>query len=236
MKDPAFLFYPGDWMGGTQWMTFEQKGCYMELLILQFNTGKFTESQAKQVLSICFDVACILLKQKFVFDGEFYFNERLKTEIDKRKIYTESRRINGLTPKNSNKHMHKHMEDENRNEVYSILLNKVLSENSILLPDGFELLILEWLKYKSEKGQSYKPTGLKTFINGFLKNSNGDIKTGREMIDYSMSNNWAGLFKDNSKQITHEIKTQNSNILPFDAKPENMTPEQAEHFKRLTIH
>lgn len=125
MKDPAFLFYPGDWMGGTQWLTFEQKGCYMELLILQFNVGKFTESQAKQVLSICFDHAWIMLKQKFIFEDGLYWNERLKLEIEKRKKYSESRRNNGLQKKTKSKktkkHMPKHMEDENDNEDVVII-------------------------------------------------------------------------------------------------------------------
>lgn len=212
MKDPAFLFYPGDWMGGTQWMTFEQKGCYMELLILQFNTGKFSESQAKQVLSICFDVAWPMLKQKFVFDGEYYCNERLNVEITKRKQFSESRRINGLATKKPKKAYAKHMEDENRNESYRILFDKVLSENSILLPEGFDLLILEWLKYKSEKRQSYKETGLKTFIRGFIKDSNSDLQTGRGMLDYSMAKNYDGLFSD-KKQPSASQCIPNASII-----------------------
>lgn len=118
-KDPAFLFYPGDWMGGTQWMTHEQKGCYMDLLVLQFNTGQFTEAQAKQVLSICFDVAWPMLKQKFIKDGEYYYNGRLRDEIEKRRNFSESRRLNASNPKKKKKayakHMHKHMEDEDEN-------------------------------------------------------------------------------------------------------------------------
>lgn len=118
MKDPAFLFYPGDWMGGTQWFTFEQKGCYMELLVLQFNTWEFTESQAKQVLSICFDKYWDLLKQKFVCENGVYYNQRLRDEIVKRKKFSESRRINGLKPKTSKikeEAYAQHMEDENEN-------------------------------------------------------------------------------------------------------------------------
>ena len=38
-KDPAFLFYPNDYIGGTMGMTFEEKGAYIELLMLQFNRG-----------------------------------------------------------------------------------------------------------------------------------------------------------------------------------------------------
>ena len=27
-KDPTFLFYTGDWLGGTMVLTRHQKGCY----------------------------------------------------------------------------------------------------------------------------------------------------------------------------------------------------------------
>lgn len=125
-KDPAFLFYPNDYLGGTMGMTLEQKGCYMELLMMQFNHGKFTEAQAKQVLSICFDVAWATIKQKFETDGTYYWNKRLAEEIQKRRKFTESRRLNALNPKKtkpelkaSAKHMHKHMENENENENIS---------------------------------------------------------------------------------------------------------------------
>ena len=81
-------------------------------------------------------------------------------------------------------------------ENYILLLKKVLEKNSIILPEKFDILILEWLKYKSEKGQSYKETGLKTLIKTFLKDSNEDYETGRAMLDYSMSKNYTGLFKE----------------------------------------
>lgn len=90
-------------------------------------------------------------------------------------------------------------ENENENGIeisYKGVLKKVIEENNISLPPGFEPLILEWLKYKSEKGQSYKETGLKTLIKTFLKESDSNSKTGRAMLDYSMSNNYAGLFKE----------------------------------------
>lgn len=119
-KDPAFLFYPGDWLGGTQWMTMEQKGCYISLLVLQFDCYEFTEAQAKQVLSICFDVAWPMLMQKFRKEGDFFHNERLREEMIRRKKFTESRRVNGLSQKKARSTSEafdeasaKHMEDEN---------------------------------------------------------------------------------------------------------------------------
>jgi len=118
-KDPAFLFYPGDWLGGTMGMTFEQKGCYLELLMMQFNHGKFTELQAKQALSICFDNAWPMLKNKFIQENGYYYNERLQEEVNRRKNYIESRRYAGLTPKKKKayaKHTHKRSENENEDE------------------------------------------------------------------------------------------------------------------------
>jgi len=142
-KDPAFLFYPGDWLSGTMYLTHEQKGAYMDLLILQFNCSKFTEAQAKQVLSICFDVAWPMLKQKFKFEGNLYFNERLALEIEKRKNFTQSRRDNAsgtkkdksteIKPIKNKKHMLEHMEDENINEDIDMINNDLKEKKSELI-------------------------------------------------------------------------------------------------------
>ena len=102
----------------------------------------------------------------------------------------------------------KSIEDENGIVLYKELLLRVISENSICLPDGFDLLILEWLKYKSEKRQSYKETGLKTFVNKFLKDSEKSVKIGREMLDHSMSKNYDGLFREKSNSKQEQPKQQ----------------------------
>jgi uncharacterized protein YdaU (DUF1376 family) len=128
-RDPAFLFYPNDYLGGTMGMSFEMKGAYIDLLIFQFNNHQFTEAQAKQVLSICFIGVWEVLKNKFKKDGEYYFNERLRNEIDKRKAFSESRRINALHPKKPRKAYAKHMGNENRNRNKSKIIN---------LNEGFE--------------------------------------------------------------------------------------------------
>lgn len=90
-KDPAFLFYPGDWLGGTLGMTFEEKGAYLDLLIYQFNRGAFSEKQAISVLRNT--VLWETLKSKFRFDGALYSNNKLQEEKERRQKYTESRRL-----------------------------------------------------------------------------------------------------------------------------------------------
>lgn len=124
-KDPAFLFYPSDWISGTMYFNFEQKGAYFELLMLQFNKGKFTETQAQHVLNICYSYVWPVIKEKFQNDGEFYWNERLDIEKEKRKSFCDSRKAN-KTAKNNvtydityEKHMMQHMENENINRIVS---------------------------------------------------------------------------------------------------------------------
>jgi len=110
-KDPAFLFYPNDFMSGTQFFTDEQVGKYIRLLIAQHQIGHLEE---KHMLQICktYDKDIFF---KFVKDinGKFY-NERLDYEIDKRKKYTESRSKNRTSKKNISSTYEKHMENENR--------------------------------------------------------------------------------------------------------------------------
>lgn len=120
MKDPAFLFYPNDYLGGTMGMSFEQKGAYIDLLMLQFNRGHMTEHMIRQVVGQLWDT----LKDKFKQDENGnYFNERLEYEQNRRCNYTLTRR-NNLKGNNQFKkdstqttsHMSNHMENENRIE------------------------------------------------------------------------------------------------------------------------
>jgi len=98
-KDPAFLFYPGDWNLGTMHLTLIEKGAYMELLMLQFARDQFTIAHAKHMLGGSFELVWPSLEEKFETDGTYYWNKRLKEEKEKRIRFTESRRSNASTPK-----------------------------------------------------------------------------------------------------------------------------------------
>lgn len=131
-KDPAFLFYPGDWLGGTMGMTIEQKGAYFELLIFQFNNGRFTEAQAQQVLSTCFASVWQVVCKKFAKDGDLYWNQRLEDEMIKRKKFSESRKKNAIGHKKQEKPAEayaQHMENENRNEDWIIWGNAIIEKS-----------------------------------------------------------------------------------------------------------
>ena len=65
-------------------------------------------------------------------------------------------------------------------------------ENSV--EESFKPIMRDWCAYKREKGQSYKPTGLKACYAKLLKLSNSNSDTARQIIEQSMASNWAGLF------------------------------------------
>jgi uncharacterized protein YdaU (DUF1376 family) len=120
-KDPAFLFYPNDYIGGTMGMTFEEKGAYIEILMLQFNRGHMTSHMIGQLVGQLWDS----IKCKFVQDEQgLWYNIRLDQEKDKRMSFTQSRRnnIKGLN-QHTIGHMTSHMEDVNEDVNRNI--NKV---------------------------------------------------------------------------------------------------------------
>lgn len=128
-KDPAFLFYTGDFSTGTQFMSDEQIGKYIRLLMAQHQHGRLSE---KQVIFICKnndpEVMCKFKKD----DDGFFYNERLEKEINKRKAFSESRSKNkaGKT-KNTSISYDNHMENKDK-DIIKDNKNKDVIENVII--------------------------------------------------------------------------------------------------------
>lgn len=117
-KDPAFLFYPNDYLGGTMGMTFEEKGAYIDLLMLQFNRGHMTEHMIGHTVGQLWKN----IKDKFIQDPTgLWYNVRLDEEKSKRMAFTQSRRnnIKGVN-QHTLGHMTSHMENVIVNEDKNI--------------------------------------------------------------------------------------------------------------------
>ena len=117
-KDPAFLFYPNDYLGGTMGMTFEEKGAYIDLLMLQFNRGHMTEHMIGHTVGQLWKN----IKDKFIQDPTgLWYNVRLDEEKSKRMAFTQSRRnnIKGVN-QHTLGHMTSHMDNVNENEDKNI--------------------------------------------------------------------------------------------------------------------
>lgn len=64
---------------------------------------------------------------------------------------------------------------------------------SIVAPQMLEP-VETWLAYKKEKGQTYKPTGFKTFYKKLCELSGNNPQVAMAIIEQSMQNNYAGIF------------------------------------------
>ena len=115
-KDPAFLFYYQDFLVGTTFMNYEERGAYITLLCFQAAKGPLSEADIlKKIPSPIWQAICC----KFVCKDGRYLNERLAKEITKRQLYCQNRRENLHMGKHMAKHMKgamtAHMENENEN-------------------------------------------------------------------------------------------------------------------------
>jgi hypothetical protein len=91
-KDPAVLFYTSDYLTGTRLFNYEQKGRYTDLLFLQHQTGHIEENDFKTISN---NDPKIEIKFKKDNHGKYY-NQRMDEEIEKRKLFTESRRYSAM--------------------------------------------------------------------------------------------------------------------------------------------
>ena len=125
MAEFAFLFYPGDWLGGTMGMSFEEKGAYLEILVMQWNCHRISETYAKRLVG---EELWLRISHKFEADGNGFFNKRLETEKIKRRQHSEKQ------SDNARKRWEKEvsignatampLEDENINENVSVSVLK----------------------------------------------------------------------------------------------------------------
>jgi uncharacterized protein YdaU (DUF1376 family) len=162
-KDPAFLFYPNDWLGGTLGMTFEEKGAYMELLMLQFNRGHMTNDMIAQTVGQLFGQ----IQDKFIQDEQgLWFNARLEYEKNRRKKYVESRANNKSGENQHTKkekkeagHMTNHTKGHMENENLYIDINKNNSSNISNISTNDIIINSNNLKSEKEKKIEKKEKG-----------------------------------------------------------------------------
>jgi hypothetical protein len=207
-KDPAFLFYPGDWLGGTIGMTLEEKGAYIEVLILQFNRGHMSEHMIERIIGHNWQH----IKQKFKQDSQgLFYNERLEFEKNKRQNYTESRRGNRLSKKDEEEqteiqskksghkinistsydsHMLQHMENENENEN--------INANELSIYPFSENFMQHWNEWKAYRFQQHRfkyksPSSEQSAFNLLVKKANQSESLAIDILNYTMAHGWRML-------------------------------------------
>lgn len=218
-KDPAFLFYSGDFLAGTFTMNDDQVGKYIRLLCLQHQKENHILSE-KDMLNICksYDEDIFTKFQKSE-TGHFY-NKRLNDEISKREKYSESRRTNRKSIKkdeNEVKDMNnicstydEHMENENENTP-SLFEKGVQGEKPkwaekfkhfkpflvypFEYPEFAEAWDL-WISYKSEQHRfSYKKIGEQAALKDIANLSSGNLYHAIELIHNAIAKGHKGIYQ-----------------------------------------
>lgn len=207
-KDPAFLFYPGDWLGGTMTFNRHHKGAYIDLLMAQFNSGPLSHEDVKDVLKE--DYATMWeqkLKPKFKTDADGkFFNQKLFEEQSKRKSFSESRRNNLKSEIHTDSHMKPHM------SKHMVIVNEIVNDNKIYNESSneFKKAFFEFMMYRIEIKKPYKSTkSLEGQINELKKFNDA---TAIAMINQSINNQWQGIFP--LKNITQNDKTIRADFKP----------------------
>ena len=84
-KDFWFKFYPQKWLAGTAFMTFEERGFYLHLLMLQHQSGHIPEKTVRFLLGSSSVSVWDTVSEKFVQDEHGnYYNEFLEEQIAER--------------------------------------------------------------------------------------------------------------------------------------------------------
>ncbi len=90
-KDPAFLFYPGDFLMGVSDLTMEERGQLITLLSMHHQKGRLSKKSIDvAVPNVSKDVLA-----KFSIDQKgLYYNKRLEEEADKRRKHCQKQSHN----------------------------------------------------------------------------------------------------------------------------------------------
>ena len=78
------------------------------------------------------------------------------------------------------------------------------------MDENYKPIVEDWLKYKKERGESYKPIGLKKMIENLVKMSENSPVLARAIVDRSITNNWAGLFELKPDEKEKALKFENN--------------------------
>lgn len=79
-KDPAILFYTSDFLTGTMFMSNEQVGIYIRLLLAQHQHGGLIDKQSFESAIMGSDI----IRKKFIETKDGFYNERMMLEMHKR--------------------------------------------------------------------------------------------------------------------------------------------------------
>lgn len=215
-KDPAFLFYPGDYLRDTQCLSEKAQVAYDRIMCehmrniclrqeqLNFFTKKLNDDEKAELLFL-------LQEEKGCF-----FIPWIRESIIKRREYSESRRKNRIkdmkTYVKDMKTYDEHMEIENEIEIENI--NKKEKEKEKIDFSALEekelISVLEnFIQHRKEIKKPLTQRALNLIIKQL---NNYPVNVAIEMVETSIKNGWQGIFELKPPPLKKE-KTRRNEIL-----------------------
>ena len=203
-KDPAFLFYPGDYLRDTQNLGEAAQVAYDRIMCEHMRNICITQQQLNFFTKRMSDDE----KDELMFvieecEGGFHI-PWVSESITKRRAYSESRRNNrkGKKKKNTSKTYVKHMENEIENE----------NKDDIEYPYTSNVFLNKWKDWKAHRKAfdkfKYTPQSEKAALTKLQKLAKSEARA-IAIIDQSIEKGWKGFFplKQEDEPKTHVMPT-----------------------------
>lgn len=205
-KDPAFLFYPGDYLRDTQTLSEKTQVAYDRIMCehmrniciskqqLKFFTKKLNEDELEELMFVLKEI-----------NGGYQI-EWVSESIEKRRAYSESRRNNRKKKKKEDMLTYdEHMENENENEDEGKKEDeKKFNFKKELINLGVEeKIVSDWLKVRKTK----KASNTETAFNRIKSEIESCNLTANECIIIAVENSWSG-FKSEWTDKNHSLDSK----------------------------
>lgn len=156
----------------------------------------------------CFDKFCILTS-KGIQDRYFEATKRYK-KYDVFKEYLLSDNINcdnvNIISINGNINPQKKRKEKEKEKK----LKGYEDFSFDFIENDFKESFMLWLEYKHKRRETYKTQkSLEICYKQLKEKSNNDSNESMKIVEQSMANNWAGLFKVDQKGVKNETRTNN---------------------------
>ena len=200
-KAPAFQFYAQDFLTGVMDLTMEERGLYITLLAKQwavFNQNGIPKRRLALSLGYDWENLPEMVKEKFVDNGDYFYNKRLQETFLNLKSFKEKQRLNGLKggrPKTQTKAKKTSLL---KIEDRSIKIEDRKKKIKVVLPYDSENFLNAWHNWKEYKSLEfnfkYKTEQSEQAALMKLTNETDNEQHAILSINNSMANGWKGIF------------------------------------------
>ncbi len=217
-KSPAFQLYAQDFLTGVMDLTMEERGVYITLLCKQwslYNENGIPKKRLRLFLGYDWENLPEMVKEKFIDNGDYFFNERLNNVILERIAFIKKQTINGY--KGGRPPKVKTQTKPKKTSSMKMKMKKKIEEEKeiVVYPYNSKQFLNTWSNWKIYKAKEFKfnyrtlqseQAALKKLVNESDNESHAV-----ESIEAAMANGWKGIYP---QKIINE-KQSNKNGLSY---------------------